>query len=49
MDLPLARLDSDVYMRPVRIFPDPFRDGDNVIVLCETLLLAPQADFFNMM
>merc|ERR1712216_246715 len=36
--------DSEVLMRPVRIFPDPFRGGDNILVLCETLLpgsLAP--------
>merc|ERR1719231_1977250 len=30
--------DSEVLMRPVRIFPDPFRGGDNILVLCETLL-----------
>jgi glutamine synthetase len=36
--------DSEVLIRPVRIFPDPFRGGDNILVLCETLLpgsLAP--------
>lgn len=27
--------DSDVYLRPVRIYRDPFRLGDNIIVLCE--------------
>lgn len=28
--------DSDVYLRPVTIFKDPFRGGDNILVLCET-------------
>lgn len=27
--------DSDVYLRPVAYYPDPFRRGDNVIVLAE--------------
>ena len=26
---------SDVYLRPVAFFPDPFRRGDNVLVLAE--------------
>merc|ERR1719191_953518 len=30
--------DSEVLIRPVRIFPDPFRGGDNILVLCEALL-----------
>ncbi|KAL7409408.1 putative GLN1-glutamate--ammonia ligase [Mrakia frigida] len=28
--------DSDVYLRPVTIFKDPYRGGDNILVLCET-------------
>merc|ERR1712118_530112 len=32
--------DSEVLLRPVAIFDDPFRGGDNVLVLCETLTTA---------
>merc|ERR1711976_807884 len=30
--------DSEVYLKPVAMYPDPFRRGDNIIVLCETCL-----------
>lgn len=30
--------DSEVYIKPVRIYPDPFRGGKNILVLCETCL-----------
>eukprot|EP00121_Abeoforma_whisleri_P015805 Awhi_evm1s14536 len=29
--------DSDVLIRPVSIFKDPFRRGNNILVMCETL------------
>jgi len=30
--------DSEVYLKPVAIFPDPWRRGDNILVLCEACL-----------
>ena len=27
---------SDVYLRTVKMYPDPFTRGDNILVLCET-------------
>jgi glutamine synthetase len=30
--------DSEVYLKPVATFPDPFRRGKNILVLCETCL-----------
>jgi glutamine synthetase len=30
--------DSEVYLKPVAFYPDPFRRGNNILVLCETCL-----------
>jgi len=30
--------DSDVYIKPVRIYKDPFRGGNNILVMCECFL-----------
>ena len=27
--------DSEVYLQPVKYYPDPFRRGKNILVLCE--------------
>lgn len=29
--------DSEVLLKPVRIFPDPFRGAPNILVLCECI------------
>ncbi|CAM9501611.1 unnamed protein product [Choristocarpus tenellus] len=34
--------DSEVMLIPVKIYPDPFRGGDNILVLCETM--TPQGE-----
>ncbi len=33
---------SEVIMKPVAFYPDPFREGDNVIVLTETFIWADE-------
>lgn len=30
--------DSEVLLKPVAIYPDPFRQGDNILVLCEAIM-----------
>lgn len=30
--------DSEVYLKPVAFYPDPFRRGDNILVICEACL-----------
>ncbi|KAF4550323.1 Glutamine synthetase [Elsinoe fawcettii] len=38
---------SDVYLRPVAFYPDPFRLGDNILVLCETWMSDGSPNAFN--
>ncbi|TKX20851.1 glutamine synthetase [Elsinoe australis] len=38
---------SDVYLRPVAMYPDPFRLGDNILVLCETWMSDGKPNAFN--
>jgi len=38
---------SDVYLRPVRIFADPFRLGDNILVMCETWMSDGKPNAYN--
>jgi glutamine synthetase len=38
---------SDVYLRPVAYYPDPFRLGDNIIVMCETWMSDGKPNAFN--
>ncbi|KAK5133495.1 hypothetical protein LTR08_007632 [Meristemomyces frigidus] len=38
---------SDVYLRPVAMYPDPFRLGDNLLVLCETWMSDGKPNAYN--
>lgn len=38
---------SDVYLRPVAFYPDPFRLGDNILVMCETYMSDGSPNKFN--
>jgi len=38
---------SDVYLRPVAMFPDPFRLGDNILVMCETYMSDGKPNKYN--
>jgi glutamine synthetase len=38
---------SDVYLRPVALFPDPLRLGDNIMVMCETWMSDGTPNTFN--
>jgi glutamine synthetase len=38
---------SDVYLRPVAFYPDPFRGGDNILVMCETYMSDGKPNSYN--
>jgi glutamine synthetase len=38
---------SDVYLRPVAFYPDPFRLGDNILVMCETYMSDGKPNKYN--
>lgn len=38
---------SDVYLRPVAMYPDPFRGGDNILVMCETYMSDGKPNKYN--
>ncbi|KAM0722528.1 hypothetical protein Q7P37_001969 [Cladosporium fusiforme] len=38
---------SDVYLRPVSYYPDPWRLGDNILVMCETWMSDGTPNTFN--
>jgi len=38
---------SDVYLRPIAMYPDPFRLGDNILVLCETYMSDGKPNKYN--
>ncbi|KAK5017860.1 glutamate--ammonia ligase [Cryomyces antarcticus] len=38
---------SDVYLHPVAMYPDPFRLGDNILVMCETWMSDGKPNAYN--
>ncbi|KAI9715509.1 MAG: glutamate--ammonia ligase [Chrysothrix sp. TS-e1954] len=38
---------SDVYLRPVAMYPDPFRGGDNILVMCECYMSDGKPNKYN--
>jgi len=38
---------SDVYLRPVAMYPDPFRLGDNILVMCECWMSDGKPNAYN--